>query len=98
MNKASKLMEQILSSVVASDVSNWYRDFTAHHMGTYRMGDDPNTSVVDRNLKAHDVDNLFIVGISAFVTGGAMTPSLTIATLTIRAVEYIRRGHSRSDA
>lgn len=68
----------------------------AHHMGTCRMGSNPDSSVVNRNLKAHDVDNLFIVGSSTFVTGGTLHPSLTIAALAIRAAEHIREIHSRT--
>lgn len=63
--------------------------FPGHPMGTCRMGDDPNTSVVDRNLQAHEVPNLSIVGGSVFVTGGSLQPSLTMAALAIRAAEYI---------
>jgi choline dehydrogenase-like flavoprotein len=55
------------------------------------MGNDPETSVVTPDLKAHDVDNLFIVGSGVFVTGGGVQPSLTIATLAIRAAEYLAR-------
>ena len=69
----------------------------AHHMGGCRMGNDSQKSVVDRNLKAHGVDNLFIVGSSVFVTGGAANPTLTIAALSLRAAEHIlkalRAGH-----
>jgi glucose dehydrogenase len=71
-------------SKVIKDIST-----CAHHMGTCRMGNDPERSVVDPNLKARDIDNLFIVGSSVFVTGGGVNPSLTIAALAIRAAEYI---------
>jgi choline dehydrogenase-like flavoprotein len=56
----------------------------AHHMGGCHMGDDPKRSVVDANLKSHDVDNLYIVGSSVFPTGGAMNPTLTLAALALR--------------
>ena len=35
-----------------------------HHMGGTVIGDNPNNSVVDKNLKVHTVDNLFISGSS----------------------------------
>jgi choline dehydrogenase-like flavoprotein len=60
-----------------------------HHMGTTRMGTDPETSVVDANLRTHDLSNLWLVGSGAFPTGGAMNPTLTIAALSLRAVEAI---------
>lgn len=63
--------------------------FAGHPMGTCRMGDDPASSVVDRNLRAHEVSNLYIVGSSVFVTGSSLQPSLTIAALAIRAAEHI---------
>lgn len=63
--------------------------FSSHHLGTCRMGDDPERSVVDRNLKAHALENLYVVGSGAFVTGGAVNPSLTIAALAIRAAGHV---------
>jgi choline dehydrogenase-like flavoprotein len=60
-----------------------------HLMGTARMGDDPKRSVVDRNGQAHDVDNLFIVDGSVFVTGGAVNPTPTIQAVALRVADHI---------
>lgn len=60
-----------------------------HLMGTARMGEDPERSVVDRWGQAHDVDNLFIVDGSVFVTSGAVNPTPTIQALALRSADYI---------
>lgn len=62
-----------------------------HIMGTCRMGDDPRTSVVDRDCRAHDHPNLFIVGSSNFPTCGTANPTLTVAALALRAADTITR-------
>jgi choline dehydrogenase-like flavoprotein len=49
----------------------------AHQAGTCRFGEDPATSVLDRNCKAHALDNLYVVDTSFFVSIGAVNPSLT---------------------
>ncbi len=61
----------------------------AHHMGGCRMGIDPAGSVVDPDLRTHDLDNLYIVGSAVFPTGGAVNPTLTIAALALRAGETL---------
>ena len=61
----------------------------SHQCGTARMGDDPATSVVDRNLKAHDLDSLYVVDASVLPTSAAVNPSLTIAALGLRAGDHI---------
>lgn len=63
----------------------------SHQCGTNRMGADPATSVVDVNLKAHDLDNLYICDASVLPTSAAVNPSLTIAALALRAGEHIAR-------
>ncbi|AZL60474.1 GMC family oxidoreductase [Tabrizicola piscis] len=63
----------------------------SHQCGTARMGDDPATSVVDAQLKAHDLDNLYIVDASVLPTSAAVNPSLTIAALALRAGDHIGR-------
>jgi choline dehydrogenase-like flavoprotein len=62
-----------------------------HIMGTCRMGDNPKTSVVDRDCRSHDHPNLFIVGSSTFPTGGTANPTLTVAALALRAADTIKR-------
>jgi glucose dehydrogenase len=61
-------------------------------LGTTRMGDDPRQSVVDRELRAHDHANLFIVGGMVFPTAGMLPPTLTIAALALRAARLIQQG------
>jgi glucose dehydrogenase len=63
-------------------------------MGTHRMGEDPRTSVVDPDQRAHDVENLYLVGSGSFVTGGAAPPTLTLAALALRTAEAIAMGPS----
>jgi choline dehydrogenase-like flavoprotein len=68
----------------------------SHHMGGCRMAHDPRHGVVDADGRVHGIENLFVVGSSVFVTGGAVPPTLTIAALALRAAEQIlgelRRG------
>lgn len=64
---------------------------TAHMCGTTRMGDDPATSVVDRNCKAHQLDNLYITDASVFVTSTAVNPTLTIVANAMRVADHLKR-------
>lgn len=61
-----------------------------HVMGTYRMGSDPRSSVVDADLRAHDHPNLFMLGSGVFPTVGTANPTLTIAALSLRAANTIQ--------
>jgi len=60
-----------------------------HQNGTCRMGTDPLTSVLDTHCKAHDLDNLYVVDASFFVSASAVNPSLTIIANAIRVAEHI---------
>jgi choline dehydrogenase-like flavoprotein len=62
----------------------------AHLLGTCRMGDDPASSVVDRDHRSHDVPNLFICDGSSFVTSGRGQPTMTIMALAFRAADRIK--------
>ncbi|MGC2639039.1 MAG: GMC family oxidoreductase [Acidobacteriaceae bacterium] len=63
-----------------------------HQAGTCRMGDDPRSSVVDRNCRLHDVDNVFVMDGSVHVTNGGFNPVLTIMAMAYRAAEGLVRG------
>jgi len=67
-----------------------------HLLGTCRMGEHPNGSVVDRWGRAHDVDNLFVVDGSLFVTSAAVNPTTTIQALALRTADYIKRTRGRA--
>lgn len=56
-----------------------------HGLGTCRMGNDPETSVIDSNNRCHDVPNLLIVDGSSFVTSSSVNPAATIAAIALRA-------------
>ena len=62
-----------------------------HLMGTTRMGDDPERSVVDANGQSHDTDNLFVIDGSVFVTGAGVNPTPTIQAIALRTADYISK-------
>ncbi|MBI1742348.1 GMC family oxidoreductase [Candidatus Acetothermia bacterium] len=70
----------------------------AHQNGTIRFGNDPKTSSLDRNCKAHDVDNLYVVDASFFPSSGAVNPALTIMANALRVGDHLmeRLGVSKS--
>lgn len=61
----------------------------AHQNGTIRFGRDPNTSALDENCKAHDVDNLYVVDGSFFPSSGAINPALTIMANALRVGDHL---------
>ncbi|MEX2511439.1 MAG: GMC family oxidoreductase [Cyclobacteriaceae bacterium] len=60
-----------------------------HEVGTTRMGDDPNTSVLNKYSQAHDCKNLFVVDGGPFVSQADKNPTWTILALSWRTSEYI---------
>jgi choline dehydrogenase-like flavoprotein len=56
----------------------------AHQAGTCRFGNDPGTSVVDADCKAHELDNLYIADTSIFPSIGAVNPALTAMANSLR--------------
>ena len=63
----------------------------AHQAGTCRFGTDPKSSVLDTNCKAHELDNLYVVDTSFFVSIGAVNPSLTAIANAIRVGDHLLR-------
>jgi choline dehydrogenase-like flavoprotein len=61
----------------------------AHQAGTCRFGQDPKTSVLDANCKAHELDNLYVVDTSFFVSIGAVNPSLTAIANAMRVGDHL---------
>jgi len=62
-----------------------------HIIGTVRMGSNAATAVVDGDMRSFDHRNLFLLGSGTFPTSATANPTLTIAALSLRAVEAIRK-------
>ncbi len=60
-----------------------------HEVGTTRMGDDPNKSVLNKYCQAHDVDNLFVADGGPFVSQPHKNTTWTLLALSMRTSEYI---------
>jgi choline dehydrogenase-like flavoprotein len=61
----------------------------AHQAGTCRFGDDPELSALDRNCKAHELDNLYVVDTSIFPSIGAVNPALTAMANSLRVGDHL---------
>jgi choline dehydrogenase-like flavoprotein len=64
-------------------------DFIGHAVGTARSGDDPQTSVVDRWCRVHDLDNVHVLDSSFMPSAGAVNLALTIAAQALRVCDHI---------
>jgi gluconate 2-dehydrogenase alpha chain len=64
---------------------------TTHAYGGTRMGDNPDTNVVNRWGVSHEVPNLGILGASVMGTSGARNPTLTAQALAWRTAEYVAK-------
>jgi choline dehydrogenase-like flavoprotein len=56
-----------------------------------RMGNDPSHSVVNSQCQVHGLENLFVIGASAFPTMAGYPPTATVAALAYRAADFIVR-------
>jgi gluconate 2-dehydrogenase alpha chain len=68
----------------------------AHHEGGTRMGNDPNTSVVNKYGQSWDMHNLFIVGSSTFPSMSGFNPTLTIEALAYMSADAIAGKYRKS--
>ena len=92
LDRMSKKCKEILREAGAGnfvEVFSTYDLFAATHVyGTCIMGDNPENSVVDSELRSHEVNNLFITDASVFPSsGGGEAPSLTIEAMGLRAAD-----------
>lgn len=64
--------------------------FSAHQMGTCRMGADPGTSVTDQHQRVHGVTGLYVCDTSVFPTASGVNPMLPVMGLAHRASQHIK--------
>jgi choline dehydrogenase-like flavoprotein len=68
-----------------------------HEVGVTRMGNDPSTSVVNRNCQAHDVRNLFVADGGPFVSNPNKNVTWTILALSMRTAEHIAERRKKGE-
>jgi choline dehydrogenase-like flavoprotein len=68
-----------------------------HELGVTRMGNSPQSSVVNRNCQAHDVKNLFVADGGPFVSQADKNPTWTILALAMRTAEYIADARGKGE-
>jgi len=92
IERANEIQREILETLGAEITWTAGPDSTGpayHHMGTTRMGTDPDRSVVGPTCRTHDLANCWVAGSSVFPTGGATNPTLTIAALALRTADAL---------
>jgi len=97
--------ERKLSAFTQDKMEQWYRaagaiaiqraplggamGVSTHAYGGTRMGDNPDTNVVNRWGFAHEAPNLGVLGASVMGTSGAHNPTLTVQALAWRTAEHL---------
>ncbi len=90
IERASEVLR--MAGAVAIEPTRLKTEAGFHLMGTARMGNDPETSVVDRFGRCHQVPNLFIADASTFVTASALNPTATAQALALRTADHLAAG------
>jgi choline dehydrogenase-like flavoprotein len=72
----------------------------AHQAGTCCFGVDPETSVLNVDCRAHELDNVYVVDTSFFPSIGAVNPALTAMANALRVGDHLleRMGAKRGEA
>ncbi|MBO0600932.1 GMC family oxidoreductase [Sporosarcina sp. E16_3] len=94
IEKCSEIMKEMGADIVDEDEVPQEFDHVydgGHYAGGVIMGSDPATSAVNNYLQMWDVDNLFVVGGSAFPQFAGHHPTATIGALGYRASEGIEK-------
>jgi len=99
--------ERKIAAFTQDKMERWYREagavavdrapvggamgISTHAYGGTRMGDNPDTNVVDRFGFSHEAPNLGVLGASVMGTSGAHNPTLTVQALAWRTAEHLVR-------
>tara|TARA_R110000744_G_scaffold78514_15_gene154688 strand:+ start:681 stop:2405 length:1725 start_codon:yes stop_codon:yes gene_type:complete len=84
--------EKLLGEMGATNISSSVSSAPASNLmaGGCRFGNDPKTSVLNKNCQAHEVDNLFVTDASFMPTGGSVPYTFTIYANSFRVADHIK--------
>jgi choline dehydrogenase-like flavoprotein len=88
----SKKAEKLLVALGAKNIESSVSGYPATNLmaGGCRFGNDPKTSVLDKNCRAHEVKNLYVTDGSFMPTGGSVPYTFTIYANAFRVAEVIK--------
>jgi len=86
--KGAKLLEQMGATNISTSVSSAPPPNLM--AGGCRFGDDPKTSVLNKDCRAHDVPNLYVTDASFMPTGGSVPYTFTIYANSFRVADKIK--------
>ena len=86
-------MEQFLGQIAARGIApNRLPLFTAHQMGSCRLGSSARDSVADPYGQVHGVRGLYVADASGFPTASGVNPMLSVMALAYRVAQRIKAG------
>ena len=88
MRKSVKLLEELGCEEIESSISSSPPPNLV--AGGCRFGTDAKTSVLDKNCKAHDLENLYVADASFMPTGGSVPYTWTIYANSFRVADVIK--------
>ncbi len=92
--RLERSLYRILKPVALQSNGAFHPGAAIHETGGARMGDDPQSSVLNPYCQCWDAPNVFVTDGSCFVTSGYQNHTLTIMALTVRACEHILKEFS----
>ncbi|MFK8036888.1 MAG: GMC family oxidoreductase [Crocinitomicaceae bacterium] len=89
----AKKGEALLKKIGAKNVSTGISSKPSPNLvaGGCRFGNDPKTSVLDKNCKLHDCENVFVADASFMPTGGSVPYTWTIYANSFRIADFIKK-------
>jgi choline dehydrogenase-like flavoprotein len=90
INKSAQALVDQLQGQAGNPLSG--SNSTAHIIGTARMGNSADTSVVDPVGRLHELDNVYVADGSVFASSGGFNPTLTIMALALRMARHLSSG------
>ena len=89
--RRAEAVEALVAEMKAHGVTTDFRTnlFSAHQMGTCRMGSDPKRSVVGPTGEAWGCSNLFVCDASVFPTSSGVNPMLTTLSIADGIADHV---------
>lgn len=90
MEVVEDILEGLFEEMGAKNVKQTMMSWRADHAACLtRMSENEREGVVDKNLKVHGVDNLYICSNASFSSLGAVNPTLTLTALSLRLGDHL---------